>query len=308
MRLEILTGLPASKKSTYALANRDDKTVIVSRDNIRHAQYGKWWSADMNEGWITKLEKQQIISAFENGYNVISDGTNLHKSNVQKLYNLAAQFQAEVVHTYFEVPPETCIEYDMNREKKVGAKVINRMAKRAGINKHGVIPRHTYYYHEIKPYKNNKLLPPALIIDIDGTIALKSDRSPYDYSRVYEDSVREDILKVIDAWHSEYAGYDNDLDRQIIFLSGRNEECRSETIRWLLDKTGYDVDKHIDVHLFMRPKEDPNTADFIVKDRLFEESIAGEYNVVGVFDDRRQVVQTWRTKGLTVLDVAGNKF
>lgn len=304
MKLEILTGLPASKKSTYALANRDDNTVIVSRDNIRHAQYGIWHSPEMNEGWITKLEKQQIISAFENGFNVISDATNLHKSNVQKLYDLASQFQAEVVHTYFEVPPETCIEYDMNREKKVGEKVINRMAKKAGVNKHGVIPRHDYYYHEIKPYKADENLPKALVIDIDGTIALKSDRSPYDYSRVYEDSVREDIVEIISAWSDVNPG------DHIIFLSGRNEDCREETVRWITNKIGYKPDHpySTNVHLFMRPSDDPSTADFIVKDRLLDEYVNGKFNVIGVFDDRRQVIQMWRSKGLTVFDVAGNKF
>ena len=307
MKLEILTGLPASKKSTYALANRDDKTVIVSRDNIRHAQYGKWWSADMNEGWITKLEKQQIISAFENGFNVISDGTNLHKSNVQKLYDLAAQFQAEVVHTYFEVPPETCIEYDAHREKKVGAKVINRMAKRAGIDKNGVIPRHTYYYHEIKPYvvTTDTYYSRAIVVDIDGTIALKSDRSPYDYSRVFEDDVSENVATIV-KWLHYYQETGHPDAPEIIFLSGRSEDCREETERWLEDKFwNYD---EINSKLFMRPSDDPNTADFIVKDRLFDKYVADHFNVIGVFDDRRQVVQMWRTKGLTVLDVAGNKF
>lgn len=301
MKLEILTGLPASKKSTYALANRDDKTVIVSRDNIRHAQYGKWWSADMNEGWITQLEKQQIISAFENGYNVISDGTNLHKSNVQKLYDLAAQFQAEVVHTYFEVPPETCVEYDAHREKKVGQKVINRMAKRAGINKHGVIPRHTYYYHEIKSYENDSDKFDAIIVDIDGTIALKSDRSPYDYSRVYEDQVQWNVATVL--YYANMYAQKSEGMPEIIFLSGRNEDCREQTEKWLAEK--FNMGNH---SLFMRPSDDPSTADFIVKDRLFDKYVADHFNVVGVFDDRRQVVQMWRAKGLTVFDVAGNKF
>lgn len=301
MKLEVLTGLPASKKSTYALANRGDNTVIVSRDNIRYAQYGKWWSADMNEGWITKLEKQQIISAFENGFNVISDGTNLHKNNVQKLYDLAAQFQAEVVHTYFDVAPETCIEYDQHREKKVGAKVINRMARKAGINAKGHIPRHDYYYHKIKPYKNDPHKHDAIVVDIDGTIALKSDRSPYDYSRVYEDSVQWNVATIL-YYANVYADKSEGMP-EMIFLSGRSADCRAETERWLDEK--FQMGGH---KLFMRPSDDPNTADFIVKDRLFDENVADDYNVVGVFDDRRQVVQMWRTKGLTVFDVAGNKF
>ena len=303
MKLEILTGLPASKKSTYALANRDDKTLIVSRDNIRYAQYGIWHSPDMNEGWITKLEKQQIISAFENGYNVISDGTNLHKSNVQKLYDLAAQFQAEVVHTYFEVPPETCIEYDAHREKKVGAKVINRMAKRAGINAAGKIPRNKFVYHKVTPNCPDESLKDCIIVDIDSTVARKSDRSPYDYSRVYEDSVIEETMNIV----NKVVAYDEATKKattDLIFLSGRNSDCREETTRWIDDKLNL---KH-DYKLFMRRSDDPHRADFIIKDELFEEHVAGKWNCVGVFDDRRQVVQCWRTKGLTVFDVAGNKF
>lgn len=296
MKLEILTGLPASKKSTYALANRDDNTVIVSRDNIRHAQYGIWHSPDMNEGWITKLEKQQIISAFENGFNVISDGTNLHKSNVQKLYDLAAQFQAEVVHTYFEVPPETCIEYDMNREKKVGPKVINRMAKRAGINAKGMIPRHKFVYHKIKPYVADESLPPCIIVDLDGTVARHVDRSPYDYSKVYTDEVIEPVWNIVKAVE--------DSGVEVVFLSGRNEECRDETARWLREKLGRDESQP----LFMRPRTNPNGPDFIVKDELLEQYVVPNYNILAVADDRRQVVQMWRTKGLTVLDVADNLF
>lgn len=96
--------------------------------------------------------------------------------------------------------------------------------------------------------------------------------------------------------------------REVIFLSGRSAECRDQTIEWLRDKIGADVLAHDNVHLFMRPEEDPHTADFIVKDRLFDENVADKFNVVGVFDDRRQVVQMWRSKGLTVFDVAGNKF
>lgn len=300
MKLEILTGLPASKKSTYALANRDDKTVIVSRDNIRHAQYGVWHSPDMNEGWITQLEKQQIISAFENGYNVISDGTNLHKSNVQKLYDLAAQFQAEVVHTYFEVPPETCIEYDAHREKKVGQKVINRMARKAGINDKGAIPRHTYCYHEIREYDPANADPdlnPVIVVDLDGTVAMKSDRSPYDYSRVYEDSVVEDVMEVVQSVVNRPEKVD------LVFLSGRNESCREQTTKWIDDKLNLSVP--YDLH--MRPSTEPNDPDFYVKDRLFEKHLSHR-RVYCILDDRRQVVQCWRTKGVTCLDVAGNKF
>lgn len=306
MKLTVLIGLPASGKTRWAMENRGPNDVIVCRDDLRMMNYGVWHGDPIDENFITKQEKQMIISAFENGQNVISANTNLNKTNVQRLVNIAAQFGAEVDYIYFELPPATCIEYDKHRDKKVGAKVINRMARKAGINDKGWIPKHEYYYHEIAPYEPKVIYPKALVIDIDGTIALnESGRSPYDYSRVYEDSVRHHVVEVMESWKSH--NHHDDYPYHIIFLSGRSAECREETVRWLTDnlQIEWSFEEH---HLFMRPEDDPMTADFIVKDRLFDDYVAENYNVVGVFDDRRQVVQMWRTKGLTVFDVAGNKF
>lgn len=301
-KLTVLVGLPSSGKTSWALKNRGPDDVIISRDDIRMSNYGVWHGDPIDENHVTKIERQQMIAAFENGYSVISANTNLNKRNVQRMVDLAAQFGAEVDYIYFELPPATCIEYDKHRDKKVGAKVINRMSKKAGINDKGWIPKHEYCYHKVKPYADNPDLPPAVIVDIDGTIAKKSDRSPYDYSRVYEDTVIENVLDVVDSWAA------SESDGHVIFLSGRNSECRQQTIEWLLNKAEYDIESHSKVHLFMRPSDDPNTADYIVKDRLFEEHIAEKYNVKFLLDDRRQVIEMWRTKGLTVLDVAGNKF
>ena len=306
MKLTILIGLPASGKTKWAMQNRGKNDVIVCRDDIRYSNYGVWHGDPIDENHVTKIERQQMIAAFENGYSVISANTNLNKRNVQRMVDLAAQFGAEVGYVYFELPPATCIEYDKHRDKKVGAKVINRMARKAGINDKGWIPKHNYYLHKIEPYKPKVHYPKALVIDIDGTIALNdSGRSPYDYSRVYEDSVRRDVVEVMEGWKESQ--HHDDYSAHIVFLSGRSAECRDETLRWLKTKLGLRWESK-EYHLFMRPEEDPDTADFIVKDRLFDEHVADRFNVVGVFDDRRQVVQMWRTKGLTVFDVAGNKF
>lgn len=304
MKMTILVGLPASGKTKWAMQNRSKNDVVVCRDDLRMMNYGVWFGDPIDENFITKQEKQMIISAFENGQSVISANTNLNKSNVQGLVNLASQFQAEVEFIYLELPPSTLIEYDKNRDKSVGAKVINRMASKAGINDKGWIPKYDCYYHKIKPYVNDSLKPEAIVVDIDGTVAHKSDRSPYDYSRVYEDSVNANVSSIIH-WLHDYRETDNPDAPEIIFLSGRSNDCRSETVKWLEDKFWTNYQEY---SLYMRPSDDPNTADFIVKDRLFDERIADKYNVIGVFDDRRQVVTMWRSKGLTVFDVAGNKF
>lgn len=54
--------------------------------------------------------------------------------------------------------------------------------------------------------------------------------------------------------------------------------------------------------LFMRE------ADYIVKAELFDKYVRHNYNVIGVLDDRTQVVNMWRSMGLTCLQVAPGDF
>ena len=57
----------------------------------------------------------------------------------------------------------------------------------------------------------------------------------------------------------------------------------------------------------MRATGDPRK-DSIVKREIFDREIRDRYRVVGVFDDREQVVQMWRALGLTVFQVAEGDF
>ena len=59
--------------------------------------------------------------------------------------------------------------------------------------------------------------------------------------------------------------------------------------------------------LFMRPYGD-SRKDSVVKREIFEREIQSRYQVVGVFDDRMQVVRMWRDLGLTVFQVADGDF
>ena len=46
----------------------------------------------------------------------------------------------------------------------------------------------------------------------------------------------------------------------------------------------------------------------MVKREIFDREIRDRYRVVGVFDDRKQVVRMWRALGLTVFQVAEGNF
>lgn len=136
--------------------------------------------------------------------------------------------------------------------------------------------------------------PQAIIVDIDGTVALKAtDRSPYDWHRVGEDLPNGSVITVVR--HMHVAGY------RLIVTSGRMETCRRETEDWLARNSLFpDV-------LLMRAEGDfrPDTE---VKREMFEHAIADHYNILIVFDDRQKVVDMWRELGLIVAQVAPGDF
>jgi hypothetical protein len=53
---------------------------------------------------------------------------------------------------------------------------------------------------------------------------------------------------------------------------------------------------------------DDNRKDSIIKEEIYDAHIRGKYNVLFVLDDRDQVVQMWRSLGLTVLQCNEGDF
>jgi hypothetical protein len=74
-------------------------------------------------------------------------------------------------------------------------------------------------------------------------------------------------------------------DYKIIFVSGRTEGCRAETLQWLQQQAGQDLGE---IELFMRQTGD-HRPDFIIKEEIYELYIFPNCNIIGVFDDRMQV-------------------
>ena len=137
-------------------------------------------------------------------------------------------------------------------------------------------------------------LPKAIICDIDGTLAKMNGRGPFEWMRVGEDIVNSPIRHIVNLYQGS--------GHTIIIFSGRDGVCEPETRDWLADNfIGYNF-------LFMRPKGN-NEKDAIIKRRLFDEHIAGKYDVQFVLDDRNQVVDMWRKDlGLTCLQVDYGDF
>jgi hypothetical protein len=131
---------------------------------------------------------------------------------------------------------------------------------------------------------------PAVMVDLDGTLALIGDRSPYDADSCGLDTVNEPVRTVM-----EWA---RDAGHGVLLVSGRGIKAthRLHTERWLTwNDISYDV-------LLMRRPGDARP-DHVVKRELYRRHIADEWNVLFVMDDRASVVAMWRRLGLTVFQV-----
>ncbi|MFF3178654.1 polynucleotide kinase [Rhodococcus pyridinivorans] len=144
-------------------------------------------------------------------------------------------------------------------------------------------------------YVEDPTLPAAWLVDIDGTLAHMSDRSPFHWHRVGEDAVSPAVEAAVRAFA---AGPDR---AAIVLLSGRDGVCRPETEEWL---ARHDIPYD---ELYMRPAGD-NRKDSIVKAELFDRHIRHRYRIIAVLDDRDQVVRMWRRMGLVCFQVAEGDF
>jgi len=150
-------------------------------------------------------------------------------------------------------------------------------------------------------YNNDelRLKPMVILCDIDGTAADFADRDRFDWSRVIEDEPITPVIETVSALVE--TGY------QVIFLTGRSEECRKDTIAWIkffMPRVDFvDPDKQ----LFMRPENDYRKGTEL-KREIYEREIAPNYNVLLVLEDHNRIVEMWREMGLTCLQPQEGNF
>jgi hypothetical protein len=227
------------------------------------------------------------------------------KKNFGDVCDIAASIglDVQVVEKHFWVPLEEAIERDKNRENSVGEKVIRDTWDKFSLKyaKH-YNPRTAFFEVKktdvIKPIEWNPIGIRAYLCDIDGTVADISHRNPYDLDRCSDDApIRAVIETVLNLYKQDYS---------IVFVSGRHDAYREQTLAWL--KKHFVIDgKPIEFELFMRKTGD-NRADEIVKHEIFDANIRDKYNAIAVFDDRPKVIRMWRSLGLTVFQMNDKEF
>ena len=138
--------------------------------------------------------------------------------------------------------------------------------------------------------------PKCILVDVDGTLAKMKrgpgERSPYDWHRVDEDQPNRPIINLVNTLCDVYT---------IIILTGRDGIALEDTKKWLKEYGVY-YDE-----IYIRP-EGNTQKDSIIKHNIYVNHILPHYDVEFVLDDRDQVVNLWRSIGLTCLQVDYGNF
>ena len=285
--LVITVGLPASGKTTWV-----DQWIIhhadyinVNRDDIRlsmqgRSRYKKF--TKQREKIVTEIAHASVVSAIAAGKSVIISDTNLNpgRNKVWKEFaeDRGIHYREEL---FTDIYLGECLDRDARREFPVGQRVITGMFEKG----RGV------WFPEVPVYDPE--LPDCYLCDIDGTLAQMNGRGPYEWLKCDTDLPRKNVIAVTNALAAGGA--------DMVMLSGRDGVCKDMTELWLqANDVIYD-------NFYIRPAAD-NRKDTLIKEEIYNNHIKGRYNVLGVFDDRDQVVHMWRHYGLDVFQVNYGNF
>lgn len=294
MKLLAMRGISGSGKSTYVEDLKRQGWAVVSRDNIRETVFKDYESVD--EDSVTAIQDNMINVLLKAGRNTVVDDTNIRVAYLKRFAKIAFENSAD-----FDVVKIDCDVDEAIRRVKARAAAGGRDVPEAVIRKQAQALKSsrqvdlTEAYQQVwKPYVKPGKGHRCVLIDIDGTIAFNNGhRSFYEWDKVGDDEVVQVIADLVHTLWS--AGLET------VFMSGRDEVCRPQTEAWL-DQHGIQWD-----NLFMRPEGDMRK-DSIVKMELFDKYVRDWYDVEFVLDDRQQVVDAWRSIGLTCLQVAPGEF
>lgn len=125
----------------------------------------------------------------------------------------------------------------------------------------------------------------AIICDLDGTLAFAVEHGLHDYSNF---EISKPILNLIKMY--------SENDYHLFFITSRNEKNHIQTYEWIKNKTNIFNDRFT---ILMRSKDDLRN-DVQVKEDLFLK-IPKNYSIDFVLEDKNNVVEMWRDKGLCVL-------
>lgn len=286
-RLMIMVGPPGSGKSTFSKKYEEVGFVYVNQDS----------------------QGRDHLHLFDlavlDGRDVIVDRMGFSKQQRSRYLDIAKKAGYETAITVLHESYETCFKRCMVR---VGHETIKDESNaRAALN---------LFFTKYERVGDDEAdtvqriwpegpKPSAIVCDLDGTLCDVEHRRHFvrrnpgekkDWKGFFDAMIQDpvkgfcaDILKTFSVTH------------KTVLCSGRPDNYKKQTVGWLgVNNIMYD-------DLFMRNRGDQRQDD-IVKEILLDFEILTRYTPYFMLDDRQQVVDMWRKRGYTCLQVAPGDF
>lgn len=277
-------GMQASGKSSWAIdfvqGHQDYKRC--NRDSLRRMASNYTYD-DLNEALVSRIEKETIRQIIDSGYHVVIDNMHLSDKTLEKTKQWITAYAKEKGITVsfvirdFPITLAEALNRDAARTNPLGATVLKKTWRDYEVPLKQMLKQYA-------PKNNScKEGPPAVLVDIDGTLADSTDRKIFDMRKLGQDILITPVHTVVTALAA--------MSYNILVVSGRSEDTRDATAQWLAqNKVPYQG-------LFMRRAKD-HKVDTEVKQEIYTQQIQPFYNVQFVIDDRPSVCKMWQELGV----------
>ena len=296
-KLIICRGIQGSGKSTFAKewAKEDPKNrVRFNWDDMRNMMGEYWVPERENTGIMKTLRASFLNEMMQKGWDIIIDNMNLNPKDWEFYEGVVKSFNEtnfgikyEIEYKDFFTPVEECIRRDAMRSNPIGEQVIRATWKRY---RHFIICKEIEdKFYRIKTYDKDK--KDCIIVDMDSTLCVNLTKRPF-YTDDWADKCLYDtpLIGPISIVRAQKMTGTCD----IIIITGRREEGRTQTEEWL--KT-YNVPYD---RLYMRGTNDFTKGDSF-KEKILKTFILPKYNVLFAIDDDDKCVKMFRNNGLICL-------
>lgn len=278
----MLSGLPACGKSTYAKEKMESggNFVRVNRDLLRTMLHFDKFNYKKEEMTINS-EKAIVRAMLSMDKNVIIDDTNLGQRHEDMWKQVALEEGAKFEKKTFDNTLGQCIMFNYGRDKFVPTHRIKEMAMQ----------------YKLMPDMDKSII----VVDLDGTVANLEHRLHFiqhenpeanDYDSFFRNVGRDEPIQSTIDLVKQYS----EKGHPIVFVSGRSDVSRTDTMDWL--------DYHVKVDykaLIMRRAGDKRP-DTMVKQNFYDKYLK-HYDIGAVIDDRPSVIRMWEENGVNVIDV-----
>lgn len=295
----ICKGLPGSGKTTWArreIGKNNGRAKRISRDDIL-SMLDNGIGTEPNKEFALNIRDRIILQCIRNNLVAIVDDCNLnpiHEIHIRKLIGPNVPVD---IKDFTNVDVQTCIDNDVKRSigQPKGEATIRRLAKEW--ERWKLLSTDVEFTVQSMGFSydfTSTLKPPAVICDLDGTLAHNPNRAPNDFALVGDDQVDDYVLHLLKLMSND--------GLKIIIVTGRELWCKEDTCLWLdQHRVPYNA-------IFMRPSGDFRD-DVAIKSEIYKAYIEPSFSVFMVLDDRSKIVQMWRDNfGLRCFQVAWGDF